>query len=350
MDNKRGFASDNNAGVHPRVMEAIMAANDGHTVGYGGDVYTREAISCFKQEFGDEAEVFFVFNGTGANVVALQAICRPYQAIIATSVAHINVDECGAPEKLTGSKILTVDTPNGKLTVAEIDRFLHAVGVEHHVQPKVVSVTQSTEMGTVYTLDELKEICDFAHAHGLWVHMDGARLANGAASLGCSLRATTRDVGVDVLSFGGTKNGMMMGEAVVFLNPQLSDGAGYVRKQSAQLMSKMRFMSVQFTAMFKDDLWRENALHSNKMAGLLAHKVSSLPFVTLTQRTESNGVFARIPREAIAELQSQFFFYIWDPHTSEVRWMTAFDTTEQDIDLFAAKLKEILNRMAVVNV
>lgn len=350
MVNKRGFASDNNAGVHPKVMDAIIAANQGHTVGYGDDVYTREAVSHFKREFGDDVEVFFVFNGTGANVVALQAICRPYQAVIATSVAHINVDECGAPEKFTGSKLLVVDTPDGKLTVGDIERFLHAVGVEHHAQPKVVSVTQSTEMGTVYTLNELKAICDYAHANGLLVHMDGARLANAAVSLGCSLRATTRDAGVDVLSFGGTKNGMMMGEAVVFFNPQLTDGIQYVRKQSAQLMSKMRFMSAQFTAMLKDGLWRENAQHSNKMAQLLAQKVSQLPLVTLTQRTQSNGVFARIPRGAVEELQSHFFFYVWDPHTSEVRWMTAFDTTEQDIELFAAKLNEILGRLAVVNV
>jgi threonine aldolase len=340
---KRGFASDNNAGVHANVLQAIIDANAGHAVGYGNDDDTREAIGLFKSEFGVEIEVFFVFNGTGANVLALQAICRPYEAIIATTVSHINTDECGAPEKFSGSKILAVPTADGKLTVPDIERHLHAIGVEHHSQPKVVSITQSTEMGTVYQLDELKAICDFAHRNGLLVHMDGARLANAAASLGVSLKAMTADVGVDVLSFGGTKNGMMMGEAVIFFNPSLSKGVQYIRKQSAQLMSKMRFVSVQFKAMFTNNLWLENAKHANQMAKLLASEVEMVPQVSITQKVESNGVFVQIPAYAIEALQSEFFFYVWDPHTSEVRWMTAFDTTPDDVYAFVAALKRILN-------
>jgi threonine aldolase len=342
IPSKRGFASDNNSGVHPAILQAMIDANVNHTIGYGDDAYTRQAIELFKKEFGTETEVIFVFNGTGANVVALQAICRPYQAIIANSLAHINVDECASPEKMTGSKILTIDSLDGKLTAEQIKPLLHAIGFEHHAQPAVISITQSTEVGTVYTLDELRKLCDFAHQNGLLVHMDGARVANAAVSLGCSLKEMTRDVGVDVLSFGGTKNGLMFGEAVLFFSPKQTDGIRYIRKQSAQLYSKMRFISAQFIALFSNDLWRINARHSNEMAQLLAQKIAHIPQVKITRPVQSNGLFVIVPQEIIKELQTHFFFYVWDYEKSEVRWMTAFDTTPDDIELFVTLLQKLV--------
>lgn len=344
-----GFASDNNAGVHPAVLQAIIDANINHAVGYGADDDTRRAVQLFKIEFGDDIEVLFVFNGTGANVVALQAMCRPYQGIIATSVAHINVDECASPEKMTGAKILTIDAPDGKLTVDQIKPLMHAVGFEHHAQPGVISVTQATELGTVYQLSELHVICDFAHQNGLLVHMDGARIANAAVSLGCSLREMTREVGIDVLSFGGTKNGLMYGEAVVFFNTELAQSSKYIRKQSAQLCSKMRFISAQFIALLSSRLWYDNALHANQMAQLLANRISEIPQVKLTRQVQSNGLFVILPPEIIPQLQQYFFFYVWDHQLSEVRWMTAFDTTENDIDRFVNILKELVSNYPIVS-
>ena len=340
MSKSRFFASDNNAGVHPKVMDSIINANINHTVSYGDDKYTEEAIALFREVFGASLDIFFVYNGTGANVVALQAITRPFEAVICAHTAHINVDECGAPEKHTGCKLLAVNTPDGKLTKELISKCLHGKGVEHHSQPKVVSITQSTEMGTLYSINELKEICDFAHQNGLLVHLDGARISNAATALNCSFADITKNVGIDVMSFGATKNGLMFGEAVIFFNHSLAAYTPFIRKQTAQLHSKMRFISAQFKAYLKDELWRENALHANKMAAILAKKASEVPNVTLTQKVSVNSVFAIIPKDWIKPLQEKSFFYVWDEDKSEVRWMTSFDTTEEDVDYFVSLLWE----------
>jgi len=342
MEINRGFASDNNAGVHPEIMNALMEANQGHVIAYGDDPFTAEARKIFKKHFGEEIEVFFVFNGTGANVLGLANITQSFNSIICTEVAHLNVDECGALEKFTGCKLLTVPATDGKLTIEGIQRHMHGFGFEHHVQPKVISVTQATEMGTVYTPDEIKELSNYAHKHGLFVHMDGARIANAAAYLNCNLREITGDVGVDVLSFGGTKNGMMFGEAVIFFNPGLAENFKYLRKQGMQLGSKMRFISAQFIALLSGDLWFRNAKHANQMAQYLADKIKGIPQIKITQPVQANGVFAIVPPEYIPELQKKFFFYIWNEETSEVRWMTAFDTTKEDIDQFVEIIHNVL--------
>ncbi|MCL2074729.1 MAG: aminotransferase class V-fold PLP-dependent enzyme [Marinilabiliaceae bacterium] len=338
---KRFFASDNNAIVHPKVMAAIMEVNNGHTISYGDDVYTKETIELFKKEFEtNEIDVFFVYNGTGANVVALQALTNPFNAVICAQTAHINVDECGAPEKQTCCKLIAMETPDGKLTTELIAKTLHAVGDQHHSQPRVVSITQSTEMGTLYSIEELKNICDFAHQNNLYVHLDGARIANAAAALNCNFADLTWKVGIDALSFGGTKNGLMFGEAVIFFDRSLAKNVPFIRKQSAQLHSKMRFISAQYKAYFENQLWRHNALHANKMAALLSEKVSKLSNIKLTQKVQVNSIFAIIPKEWIKPLQKESFFYVWDEENSEVRWMTAFDTSEEDIDSFVELISE----------
>ena len=339
---KRGFASDNNAGVHPRMMKALADANNGHCIAYGDDPHTAAAKEQFSKLFG-ACEVFFVFNGTGANVLSLQAMTQPFNAVICADTAHIHVDECGAPERFTGCKMLFNPTPDGKLRISDITRHLHGIGFEHHAQPRVVSITQASEMGTVYTVDELREIAAFAHANGLLLHVDGARVANAAAHLGVSTREMIADTGVDVLSFGGTKNGMMYGEAVVVLNPALSVNFKYIRKQGMQLASKMRYISAQFEEYLKDGLWLENASHSNRMAQLLSRKVQELG-ITVTQKVEANEVFAILPSQAIEELQREFFFYVWDEPRNEVRWVCSWDTTEVDIERFAALLKKLLDK------
>ncbi len=341
---KRGFASDNNAGVHPDILKAMEAANHGHAIGYGGDPLTGEAIGLFKKEFGDDIDVYFVFNGTGANVLSLSSLTNSFNSVICAETAHIQVDECGAPEKFTGCKLLPVKTVQGKITPDEISKYLHGFGFEHHAQPGVISISQVTELGTVYSVEEIKAITTLAHEHGLFVHMDGARIANAAVALGLPFKAFTRDAGIDVLSFGGTKNGMMMGEAVVFFNAAHARHTKYIRKQSMQLFSKMRFVSAQFLAYFENDLWKKNATHANNMAKLLEQEVSKIPGVKLTQKTMANGVFAIIPKEIIPKLQEQYFFYIWDESTSEVRWMTSFDTTEEDIYGFAEALKQLMTK------
>jgi threonine aldolase len=339
---KRGFASDNNSGIHPEILDAIAAANQGHAVGYGGDELTEKARQRFKQEFGDQTEVFFVFNGTGANVLGLSTLAHSFQSIICADTAHIQTDECGAPEKFTGCKLLPVETCKGKITPEGIRKYLHGFDFEHHSQPRVISISQVTELGTVYSLEEIKAITSLAHEYGLFVHMDGARLANAAVALGLPFRAFTVEAGVDVLSFGGTKNGMMMGEAVLFFNPELTKNTKYIRKQSMQLYSKMRFVSAQFLAYFDNDLWKKNASHSNAMAKLLETEVKKIPAIQLTQEVEANGVFAIVPAEIIPQLQEKYFFYMWDEHRSEVRWMTSFDTQEEDIHNFVALIKSLV--------
>jgi threonine aldolase len=336
----RSFASDNNAGVHPDVMKAIAAANDGHVVAYGADPYTARAVARFREQLGKSVEVFFVFGGTGANVLGLKAITQPYEAVICADTAHINVDECGAPERFTGCKLLPVATAAGKLNVDSFKRHLDEVGSEHHVQPRVISISQSTEMGTVYQPKEIKELAKFAHQNNMLLHMDGARIANAAASLRLPLAALTADVGVDVLSFGGAKNGMMYGEAVVFFNKNLGNDFKYTRKQGTHLPSKMRFISAQFEALLSNDLWRRNAEHANRMAALMAEQLRTIPQIQITQPVESNGVFAIVPKKHIARLQKDHFFYVWDEQTSEVRFMASFDTTEEDIANFVALVRE----------
>lgn len=340
----RGFASDNYSGVHPEVLAAIAAANDGHQIAYGEDAYTARLQEVFAHHFGEGVEAFPVFNGTGANVVGLQSMLPRWGAVIAASTAHINVDEGGAPERVAGIKILTVPTDDGKLTPELIDREAWGWGDEHRAQPLVVSITQSTELGTLYTPDEIREIADHVHARGMRLHLDGARISNAAAALDLPLRAFTRDAGVDVLSFGGTKNGAMLGEAVVVLDPAASDGLLFLRKLNMQLSSKMRFVSAQLIALLEGDLYLRNARHANAMAARLRGAVEagvadgSIRGVGFTQPTQANGVFATLPPGVADTLRESFRFYDWDAARGEVRWMCSFDTTEADVDAFVAEL------------
>jgi len=339
---RRSFASDNNAGVHPEIIEAVRAANEGHVIAYGDDDVTARAVKLFKKHFGKDVEVFFVFGGTGANTLGLKAITKPYQAVVCAETAHINVDECGAPEKFTGCKLISMPTPGGKLRVEQLEPLVHVFGNEHHVQPRVVSISQATEMGTVYTKQELKALADFAHANNMLLHSDGARFANAAASLGASLKSITADVDVDVLSFGGTKNGMIYGEAVVFFDPKLAHDFKFIRKQGMHLPSKMRFISAQFEALLSGDLWRRSAAHANRMAHLLASELEKIPQIKLTQAVEANGVFAVVPKQFIPQLQKKYFFYVWNEAISEVRLMCSFDTTEEDIHDFVEVVRRVV--------
>ncbi|MCU1579831.1 MAG: threonine aldolase [Rhodoglobus sp.] len=337
--NYRGFASDNYAGAHPEVLAAITEANGGHQVAYGEDVYTAKLQAVMKQHFGERAEAFPVFNGTGANVTALTSLLPRWGAVVATSTAHIHTDENGAPERISGLKLLTVHTPDGKLTPALIDEEAWGWGDEHRAQPLAVSITQTTELGTLYTVDEVRAIADHVHSRGMALHMDGARVSNAAAALGVGFREFTTDAGVDILSFGGTKNGLLYGEAVVVLNPDVSDGLIYLRKLNMQLASKMRFVSAQLIALLTDDLWRRSASHANDMAARLRGALEGVDGLTFTQRTQANAVFAVLPAGVADRLRQNFRFYDWNPATREVRWMTAFDTTEGDIDAFVAAVR-----------
>jgi len=339
---KRGFASDNNSGIHPEILKALSVANEGHAIGYGGDQLTEMAVNRFKQEFGDNLDVYFVFNGTGANVLGLSTLTHSFHSIICADTAHIQTDECGAPEKLTGCKLLPVETYKGKISPEGISKYLHGFDFEHHSQPKVISITQSTEMGTVYSAVEIREIADFAHSKGMLLHMDGARIANAAVALNLPFKAFTTDAGVDVLSFGGTKNGMMFGEAICFLKPGLSTDFKYMRKQGMQLASKMRFISAQYIAYFRDELWKKSASHSNDMAKILAKRLEPIKGIKITQKVQSNGVFVIMPSEVAERVRKQFFFYPWDEKVSEYRLMTSWDTIEEDIDGF---VKLLLNEL-----
>lgn len=339
---RRGFASDNNAGVHPRILTALAEVNEGHVIAYGDDLHTEKASTQLREIFGQETEVFFVFIGTAANVLGLSTLTQSYHAVICPDTAHINVDECGAPEKFSGCKLLTCNTPDGKLTVDMIASHMHGIGFEHHVQPRVVSITQATELGTVYTVDEIREIARYTHENGMLLHMDGARISNAAVSLGCGFYEMTGGAGVDVLSFGGTKNGMMYGEAIIFFDRTLCEDFKYRRKQGMQLASKMRYIAAQFSAFLENDLWKENATHANRMAQKLHGAVKDIPGVEVTRKVDSNAVFARIPAHLIPDLQEQFFFYVWEEESSEVRWMCSFDTSEEDIESFASLLKSML--------
>jgi len=340
----RSLASDNNSGVHPLVMEAISNANKDHALGYGQDPWSAETVSKFKEVFGLQCEPMLVFNGTGSNIVSLQLITRSYNSIICAETGHIVVDECGAPVKSTGCHICTIPTLDGKLTPALIESHLHGFGDQHHSQPGAIYLSQCTELGTIYTPEELKAITGLAHKNGMYVHMDGARLANAAAALNVSLKAVTTDCGIDVLSFGGTKNGLMMGESVVILNSDLVRNAKFFRKQSAQLASKMRYMAVQFTAYFKDELWKKNALHANEMAGLLHRELQCFPEVCFTQKVESNALFLTMPRNVIDKLLETWHFYFWNEDENEIRLVTSFDTTREDIMDFAKVVKDLLKK------
>ncbi len=346
-EHRRGFASDNNSGAHPAVLAAIAAANEGHVVAYGDDDYTAAVGQRFREHFGDHARAFLVFNGTGANVAAIDALTRPHEGVICTDVAHMHVDECGAPERLTGTKLLTVRADGGKLSVADVRRWESCRGDEHRVQPRLVSITQASELGTVYTLDETRALADAAHELDMYLHVDGARLANAAAALGRPLRALTTDVGVDAVSFGGTKNGLLMGEAVVFLRPELGREFLFVRKQLGQLASKMRFLAVQFEALLEGDLWHANASHANTMAARLADAISAIDGAEIAYPVEANGVFVTLPAPAIERLRealpAALPFYVWEESAGTIRLMCSWDTTEEDVEGFAAALAAALS-------
>ena len=338
----REFASDNHAGVHPEVLEAIAGAGAGHAPSYGADPWTARAVETLRRHFGEQASVFFVFNGTGANVAAIDALTRPFEAVICTETAHMHVDECGAPERLAQTKLLTVATEHGKLAPADLGRWEARRGDEHQAQPRVVSITQATELGTVYTVEETCAIADAAHELGMYLHVDGARLANAAAALDLPLAALTTEAGVDAVSFGGTKNGLLAGEAVVFARPELAESFLFTRKQLGQLASKMRFFAAQFEALMAGDLWLSSARNANAMAARLSLAVEAIEGVEISHPVEANAVFARMPRPAIDRLfealPAEHPFYVWDDARDEVRWMCSWDTTAEDVDEFAVAI------------
>lgn len=339
---KTSLGSDNHSGAHPFVLKALADANRDYQLSYGEDDYSSRAGEVFRSIFGEHAQAFFAFNGTGANVLCLQALTQPYHAIICAETAHINQDECGAPERFTGCKVITTPTKDGKLYPEQVRPLLRGFGFQHHSQPKVISISQVTELGTAYTPEEIQALADLAHEHSMYLHMDGSRLANAAAYLDLPLKAITTRAGVDALSFGGTKNGMLMGEAVVLLNPHLAENFLYIRKQSMQLYSKSRYVAAQYLAYLNHGLWLENARHANNMARYLASGVSKLPGVTITQKVESNAVFAIIPEYARKKLVEKHFFYIWNETTGEVRWMCSFNTRKTHVDAFINDLKKSL--------
>jgi len=337
----KSFASDNYSGIHPEVFEAIQLANSHHQISYGDDTFTSDAVQLFEKEFGN-VSVLFSFNGTGANVICLKCCTLPFQAVICSDLAHIHVDECGAPTQSIGCSLLPIPTTDGKLTPELIKPLLSRLGNVHHTQPKVISISQSTEVGTIYSINELKVLCRFAHDNDMYVHLDGARISNAVAALGVTLKEATVDCGIDIMSFGGTKNGLMMGEAVLVFNEKLKANAPYFQKQSAQLFSKNRFIAAQFKALLSNDLWLRMATHANKMAQLLSAEIQQLPVVTITRKVQANAVFAIIPQKAIEPLQAKYPFYIWDEETLELRWMCSFDTTEEDIENFVSTLRDML--------
>ena len=340
----KSFASDNYSGVHPKIMQALADANKNHASAYGNDNYTKKAVKKFKTIFGNDIDVYFVYTGTAANVLSVKTLTNSYNAIICSDVSHLNVDETGAPENFTGCKLLTIKTTNGKITIDKIKKYLLRQNDEHYAQPKIISITQPTELGTVYTVNEIKKISDFAKSNNLYLHIDGARISNAAVSLGLDFKAFTKDLGVDVLSFGGTKNGLMFGEAVIFFNKKLSQDFKYIRKQAMQLNSKMRFIAAQFTEYLTNDLWKQNAQQANKAAKLLEKNLKQFPEIKITQKVEANGVFAIMPKEWIPVLQNKFPFYIWDSTKNEVRLMCSFDTTKQEIlDFCKILTKKILD-------
>ena len=342
----RSFASDNGAGVHPAVLAAINAANHGHASAYGNDPWTARASDALRAAFGGTAEILFTFGGTGANVVALATLTRRHDAILCADSAHIFTSECAAVEHFCGGKLLPVASTDGKLSPALLAPVLSATRGVHHARPRVLSITQPTEWGALYSVDEMRALADFAHAHELFLHVDGARYANAAAALGLSLAALSAEVGVDVLSFGGTKNGLLGAEAVVVFDPTLALEAAYARKQATQLASKMRFIAAQFLAYLENDLWRELAGHANAMARRLAAALDNVAGLELVCRVETNMLFPRLPRGVLEALQRDFYFYTWRDSDAVARWVTSFDTSDEDVDLFAAAVKRALHARA----
>lgn len=338
----KSFASDNYSGIHPEILEAIQHANQSHEISYAEDTYTEKTNALFREIFGAETEVLYVFNGTGANVIALKCALLPFEAVLCAETAHINADECGAPTQSTGSSLITIKTPNGKLTPELLKPFMTRKGNVHNTQPRVISISQSTELGTVYSLTELKALCSFAHENDLFVHLDGARISNAVASLGVSLKEATVDCGVDIMSFGGTKNGLMIGEAVLIFNDELKKYAAFYQKQTAQLFSKNRFIAAQFYALLKNDLWLRMATHANQMAAFLAESVADLPGVTISQKVDANALFVIIPPHAVEPLRAKYRFYTWSEDTGELRWMCSFDTTHEDVIDFVETLKSLI--------
>ncbi|TVQ20316.1 MAG: low specificity L-threonine aldolase [Spirochaetaceae bacterium] len=334
----RFFASDNASGVHPEVMAAIASANAGHAVGYGDDPWTASATKALGRVFGRKSSVYFVYNGTGANVLGIQSALRAHNAVICTDCSHINVDECGAVERFTGAKLLPVPSPSGRLDPARIEPLLSVSGVPHHSQPRVVSITQATEVGTVYSVDEIRELSRFCRRHDLVLHMDGARISNAAVSLGLGLYEASGKLGVDILSLGGTKNGLMFGEAVVFFRSDLADEFEFIRKQGTQLASKMRYIAAGFEALFATDLWERNARHANEMATYLCERLDTLPEVEVVQPVHANGCFVKLPQSAIPRVRKSFFFYVWDEPLGVVRFMCSYDTTREDVDALVAAI------------
>jgi threonine aldolase len=336
------FGSDNHSGVHPDIVKAIESVNLGYSVAYGDDVYTKRAVKKFKEHFGKNIDVYFVGNGTAANILGLKAVTKSYNSIFCAENAHLNVHECCGPEKFTGCKLVTIPTSNGKLSIDLLKPHIIGFGDPHMAQPKVISITQSTERGTVYTPTEIKTLSDFAHKKGMLLHMDGARLSNAAAYLNVNLNAISGDVGVDVLSFGGTKNGMMFGDAVIFFDKTFSKNFEFIRKQGMHLTSKMRFISTQFEALLSNDLWLTNAKHANIMAQLLFNEIKSIPQIKVTQKVQVNAVFATLPKKIIKKLWKKYAFHIIDEKTLEVRWMCSFDTTREDILNFVKTIRQTI--------
>jgi threonine aldolase len=342
MRNKR-FASDNNAGIHPDILAAIGEVNNGHVSAYGNDDITDKAFKLLKEKFGITSDAYFVFTGTAANILAVETLLKSYQAIICAQTSHIHVDECGSVEKISGNKLLTVDTPNGKLMPDDIEPLLELKGMQHSVQPKVISITQPTELGTVYNLNELNLLSDYAHKNDLYLHIDGARLANAAAALNCNLYDVTFGSGADVVSFGGTKNGMMLGEAVLFKSPEMSEHAAYICKQNMQLFSKMRYISAQFIAYLENDLWLKNARHANQMTTYLYNLLKSNDNLTWYVPPEANSQFVCMSEEALEALHREYYFYTWDSSKNMARWMTAWDAGQDDMDAFALDIQRLTN-------
>lgn len=341
---RRSFGSDNNAPVAPEILEALEAANRGDAVGYGEDDWTARATARFREHFGEQTEVFLTFNGTGANVAALSSVLRPWEAVLAPASAHLQTDECGAFERFSGSKVMSIPTGDGKLRASDIEPYLRAGHDVHFPQPRAISISQATEFGGLYELDEIRDLCAFAHERGLIVHVDGARIANAAVALGTTLRGATADLGVDVLSFGGTKNGLMLGEAICFFDPGLHGGAApFVQKQAMQLGSKMRYLAAQFDALLTSDRWARYASHANAMAARLYERVRTIPGVRVTRPVRCNAVFATLARSAIGRIQREFFFYVFDEGLPEVRWMTHWATSPEDVDEFAACVARALS-------
>jgi threonine aldolase len=343
----RGFASDNAATIHPDVLAALERANVGHAFGYGHDEVTKRLARVFAGHFGSQARAFPVWGGSGANVLCLRAACRPWQAVICSEESHMNVDECGAPEAIAGVKLITTPSQDGKLTPELVEPLITRVGDEHAVQPRLISISNCTELGTVYAPEEIGGLAELAHSRGLLLHVDGARLANAAASLDSSLGALTSEAGVDLLSFGGTKNGLLGCEAVVFLDPSLAEGFEFLRKQTLQLASKMRFLSAQLEALLEGDLWLRNASHANVMAARLAERVREVPGVTITRPVQANAVFAALRPAALEMLRREWDFYMWDEAATEARWMCAWDTAEEDVEAFAGAVRDAARVVAI---